>query len=248
MKFSYQGMSVEIPVAPVLFNASSWLRAQFAPSPLRQLRGQIALVSSRLFAVAQGTVFRDQHGDWKALPLLKAVSEEKAIPVNSGFAVTGLYDVFGQLAVAHALGELRLSFTLINDEKPPDLADLSLICFGSPSSNRLSGEVFQFLESVVSPHMSWAPGYNGFRFGDELFQSGADAIVVGYSSPWSDNRSVLVASGVGPAGTQAGAKLLAKWEEVVPSRRQRKVKQFLAVVSYVSAEKAPVLRRFVELP
>lgn len=103
------------------------------------------------------------------------------------------------------------------------------------------------MESVIAQHMSWNPGYNGFRFDDKVYESGADAVVIGYSSPWSDSRSVLVASGNGPAGTQAGAKLLAYWDDVVPSRRQRRSDRFVAVVSYTSADKLPALRRFVDL-
>src|SRR6266705_1395037 len=104
MKVEYQGIAWEADVAQFLFDASTRLRSRWSRNPLRRLTGSIGFVSSRLFTLKERTMFRDQQGEWKAAPLFKPLANGTAMPVQSGFPVTGLYDVFGQLAIALALG------------------------------------------------------------------------------------------------------------------------------------------------
>lgn len=247
MKITYQGITVEIDIAPVFFGTSSWLRSRWSSHPLKRMHDPVGFVSSRLFALRQGTTFSDPQGVWRAAPLPKPLADGSALPIQSGFPVTGLFDVFGQLAIAHALGEGRRPFTLIDDQNPADLDKFSLMCFGGPTSNGVSGKIFERLSSVLAPHLTWAPGFSGFTLSGEMFESGADAVVLCYDSPWNHERSILVTAGIGPAGTQAGAQMLTQWPTIVPSHKQRKVRRFVAAVSYVGAVQLPRLRRFVEL-
>jgi hypothetical protein len=161
--------------------------------------------------------------------------------------VTGLFDVFGQLAIAHALGKGRRAFTLIDDQNPADLHKFSLMCFGGPTSNGVSGQIFEKLSSVLAPHFALEPGFSGFSLSGEIFRSGADAVVLGYDSPWNQNHSILVTAGIGPTGTQAGAQMLTQWFTTLPSRKQKKARRFVAGVSYVGSVQLPLLRRFIEL-
>lgn len=247
MKITYQDITVELDVAPIFFSTSSWLRSRWSSHPLKRMRDPVGLVSSRLFALRQGTTFRDSQGVWRAAPLLKPLADGSAVPIQSGFPVTGLFDVFGQLAIAHALGENRRAFTLIDDQNPADLDKFSLMCFGSPTSNGVSGQIFERLSSVLAPHLTWAAGFSGFTLSGEGYESGADAVVLGYDSPWNHERSILVTAGIGPAGTQAGAQMLTQWSTIVLSRKQRKARRFVAAVSYTGAVKLPHLRRLIEL-
>ena len=247
MKITYQNITVEIDVAPIFFGTSSWLRSRWSRHPLKCMRDPVGIVSSRLFALREGTTFRDPQGVWRAAPLLKPLADGSAVPIHSGFLVTGLLDVFGQLAIAHALGEGNRAFTLIDDQNPADLNKFSLICFGDPTSNGVSGQIFERLSSVLAPYLGWADGFNGFRLSGEMFGSGADAVILGYDSPWNHEHSILVSAGIGPAGTQAGAQMLTQWSMTVPSRKQRKARRFVAAVSYIGADKLPRLHRFIEL-
>ena len=247
MKIAYQDITVEIDVGPILFGTTSWLRSRWSSHPLKRLRDPVGFVSSRLFALRQGTTFKDSQGFWRAAPLLKPLADGSAMPIQSGIPETGLFDVFGQLAIARALGEDRRAFTLIDDQNPIDLDKFSLICFGSPTSNGVSSHIFERLSSVLSPHLSWGTGFSSFTFSGEMFGSGTDAVVLCYDSPWNSEHSILITAGIGPAGTQAGAQMLTQWLTIVPSRKQRKAKRFIAGVSYAGAVKLPRLRRFVEL-
>src|SRR5437879_1719463 len=162
MKFTYrdqstqQDISAEIDVTQTVFQAATWLRSRWSHNPLRRLSGSIGFVSSRLFALKEGTIFHDKDGAWKAAPLLKPLANQTAVPIHSGFPVTGLYDVFGQLAVGQALGQISRSFVLLDDQNPGEFEGLNLICFGSPTSNGISGEVFNRLSSVLAEEIAWA--------------------------------------------------------------------------------------------
>jgi len=247
VKITYQDITVEVDLAPIVFRSTTWLRALWSRDPLRCLPGPIGLVSSRLFALKEGTIFRDEHGLWKAAPLLKPLAGGTALAIQSGFLVTGLYDLFGQIAVAHALGQSGRSFTLIDDQNPLEPSRSSLICFGSPTSNEVSGQIFEMLSSVLAPAMTWTTGFNGFRLDDSEFKSGGDGVVLAYESPWNRDRSILVMAGIGPAGTLAGAQLLTRWSSALPERRHRRCRRFMVAVSYVSMTEPPRVIRFRDL-
>ena len=247
MKITYQDITVEVDIAPIFFGTTSRLRSWWSNEPLKRMRDPVGVVSSRLFALRQGTTFRDPEGIWRAAPLLKPLSNGSALPIQSGFPVTGLLDVFGQLAIAHALGKNGRAFTLIDDQNPGDLNKFSLMCFGGPTSNGVSGQIFERLASVIAPQFSWAAGFNSFSLSGETFGSGGDGVVLGYDSPWNRERFILVTAGLGPAGTQAGAQMLTQWSAIVPSRKQRKARRFIAAVNYVGSDRLPRLRRFIEL-
>src|SRR5438445_250385 len=114
MKFGWQDFSADVDLTPMFFRCASWLRTFLFPDPLRRLPEPIGLISSRLLAVREGTTFQGEGGSWKAAPLLKPLADGTALPIRSGFLVSGLYDVFGQLAVAQALGRIGRSFTLMD--------------------------------------------------------------------------------------------------------------------------------------
>ena len=247
MKITYQDITVEVDIAPIFFGTTSWLLSRWSNEPLKHLRDPVGVVSSRLFALRQGTTFRDPQGVWRAAPLLKPLANGSALPIQSGFPVTGLLDVFGQLAVAHALGKNRRAFALIDDQNPGDLHKFSLMCFGGPTSNGVSDQIFERLSSVIAPHFAWAAGFNGFLLSGETFGSGGDGVVLGYDSPWNHEHFILVTAGLGPAGTRAGAQMLTQWSAIVPSRKQRKARRFVAAVNYTGAGQLPRLRRFIEL-
>ena len=65
-----------------------------------------------------------------------------------------------------------------------DLHKFSLMCFGGPTSNGVSDQIFERLSSVIAPHFAWAAGFNGFLLSGETFGSGGDGVVLGYDSPW----------------------------------------------------------------
>lgn len=64
MKITYQDITVEVDIAPIFFDTTSWLRSRWSNDPLRRMRDPVGLVSSRLFALRQGTTFRDPQGVW----------------------------------------------------------------------------------------------------------------------------------------------------------------------------------------
>lgn len=236
-------VSVDIPVSVALFQAATWLRSRFSDNPLRRLSGSIGFVSSRLFALREGTVF----GEWKAAPLIKPLGDGKAALVCSGFPVSGLYDVFGQLAVGHALGRIGRSFEHLDDQSPGDFEGSSLICFGSPTSNLISGSIFDKLLSVLNSEMQWSEHFNSFKVGNSKFVSGDDGVVVAYDSPWNSARSVLVIAGIGPTGTFAGAQLLTRWSKSLPARHQRRSRRFVAAVTYEGMNDVPRVSVFRKL-
>lgn len=230
-----------------LFDASTRLRSRWSRNLLRRLNGSIGFVSSRLFALKAGTVFRDKQGEWKAAPLFKPLANGSAVPIQSGFQITGLLDVFGQLAVALALGKLGRSFVLMDDQVPGELEQFNLICFGSPTSNGVSGQVFERLASVLGSEIEWTENFDAFQFDSKEFKSGTDGLVIAYDSPWNSARSVLVMAGIGPAGTFAGSQLLSRWSATLPARRQRRSGRFVAAVTSVSNTDVPRVTAFREL-
>jgi hypothetical protein len=247
MKIKYEGVEVEFDVVPMLIAARHYLSGWRHRGPLAHLGAPLGLVSSSLFALAADTMINTPTGSWRAAPLLKPLPDGRAEAITSGFPVTGVYDAHGQLTVAAALGGLRRSFTLVNDVMPKDTRDYSLICFGSPTSNLLSEEVFARLQGVLASVFSWGPCYASFTLDGEVFQGGNKGIAMAYTSPWDPQRKVLILAGIGPMGTLACCKLVAAWREVVIARKQRKAKLFLAAVDIDGAENLPTLRRFVLL-
>ncbi|GIW56915.1 MAG: hypothetical protein KatS3mg082_3319 [Nitrospiraceae bacterium] len=251
MKINYQygghQFEVEVPILPVFVAAAQRLSLWWRRDPLRPMVEPLGLVTSNLFALAAGTVIQTPSGTLTAAPLLKALPDGQVKAVSSGFPVTGVHDVYGQLTVASALGARRRSFVVVNDLSPDDARDRNLICFGSPTSNLLSEEIFDGLHSVLAPSFSWGEGYASFTLDGSTFTGGNAGVVLAYRSPWSGNRRVLVLSGIGPSGTLACCKLVSHWATLVVSKKQRKVRDFVAAVEIEEADKAPTLKRLVAL-
>lgn len=247
MKICYQGVSFELDETNYVQAVVRSLRNPFQSHPLRALKGPIGLVSSNLFAMQAGTPIGSLDGSFRAAPLLKPLQNGQAMAVPGGFLVSGTLDVYGQIAVAAALGSLRQPFTMTSDLDPKDGRDSNLICFGSPSSNLLSGEVFDRLQSVLADSLRWGEGWANFTLRNSIFNDGADGIVFCYDSPWNSQRRVIVLAGLGPMGTLGACKLITEWQRTVPSRRDRRSRRFLAAVTCSEPEELPGLRLFQSL-
>lgn len=250
MKVRYHDLEFEFDISPFLITAASRVNIFRKKELLGRLEGAITLVSSNLYALREGTEISTPTGVFRAAPLLKPRPDGSAVLIRSGYPVTGTWDVLGQVELGHTLGSLRKSFTVSYDSDPNLHLDQNLICFGSPSSNIISGQIYERLEPVISGYFRWGDGYNSFFLKDQGFSSGNEGIVVFYDSPWDQNKKVLVLSGIGPMGTLGCSKLVSKWSECVVSRKQRKAKRFIAVIRYemqAEGKQVALLRRFVLL-
>lgn len=250
MKISYQGLEFEFEVIPFLVSAANHFSFFRKNTLLGKFKEPISLISSNLFAIQGGTTIKASGGEFRAAPLLKPRPDGTAVPINSGFPVTGIYDSFGQVEVGTALGTLKLSFKIFDDMDPKLDKNENLICFGSPSSNLLSGHVFDNLQSVLNEHFDWGDGHNSFTIGGELLNSGDDGIILFHDSPWNQDRKILVLAGLGPMGTLASCKIAAGWNKYTVSGKQKKSKNFIASVKYNRFDKdfkEPLLKRFIKL-
>ncbi len=250
MKVRYHDLEFEFDIAPFLITAASRLNIFRQKGPLGRLEGAITLVSSNLYALREGTEISTPAGVLRAAPLLKPRPDGSAVLIHSGYPVTGTWDVLGQVEIGHTLGSLRKSFTVSHDSDPNLSLDQNLICFGSPTSNAISGQVYEKLEPVVSDYFRWGDGYNTFLLKNHLFSSGNEGIVVSYDSPLAQKKKVIVLSGIGPMGTLGCSKLVSNWNQYVISRKQRKAKRFIAAVRYDTKQEGKgnlLLKRFVLL-
>jgi len=246
-KIKYYDVEVEFDPVPIFITAGQRFRRRRRRGPLAEIESPVGLVSSSLFALAADTVINTPVASWRAAPLLKPLPDGKAMPITSGFPVTGIYDLYGQLLLASALGSLGLPFTFISDLMPEEARNRNLICFGSPTSNLLSGEIFDCLQAALADVFSWGSRHASFCLQGEDYHSGNEGVAFGYTSPWHPERRVLVLAGIGPMGTLACCKLVTAWEDLVLSKIQRKAKRFIASVRCGTVDGPPVLRRFVPL-
>lgn len=250
MKVKYDNIEVEFDLVPFLITAASRVNIFKKRELLGRIEGEITLVSSNLYALREGTEIDTPIGLLRAAPLLKPKRDGTAVLIRSGYPVTGIWDALGQVELAYALGSLRQCFAVSYDFDPNLRLDQNLICFGSPSSNIISGQIYEKLESVTSDYFRWGDGYNSFFLKDQEFTSGNEGVVVFYDSPWNQNKKILVLSGIGPMGTLGCSKLVGKWSQHVISRKQRKARRFIAAVRYdirPEGEEALLLKRFVLL-
>jgi hypothetical protein len=250
MKVKYENLELEFDIVPFLVTTASRLNIFRKKELLGRVEGEITLVSSNLYALREGTELATPVGVFKAAPLLKPKRDGTAVLIRSGYSVTGVWDVLGQVELGHALGSLCKSFTVLCDYDPNLSLNQNLICFGSPSSNVVSGQVYERLESVINDYFRWGDGYNSFILKDQEFTSGNDGVVLFYDSPWNQNKKILVLSGIGPMGTLGCSRLVSKWSHHVVSRKQRKGKRFIAAVQYdirADGEQNLQLKRFVLL-
>ncbi len=250
MKVRYYDLEFEFDIVPFLITAATRVNIFKKKELLGRLEGAITLISSNLYAPREGTQITTPTGMLRAAPLLKPKPDGTADLIHSGYPVTGTWDVLGQVELGHTLGSLRQSFTVSYDSDPNLRLDENLISFGSPSSNVVSGQIYERLEPVISDYFRWDRGYSSFSMGDQEFSSGNEGVVVFYDSPWNQSKKIVVLSGIGPTGTLGCSKLVSKWSQFVISRRQRKAKRFIAAIRYEiqsEGEQAPLLRRFVLL-
>ncbi len=250
MKVRYHDLEFEFDIAPFLITAASRLNIFRQKEPLGRLDGAITLVCSNLYAPREGTEIFTPTGVLRAAPLLKPRPDGSAVLIRSGYPVTGTWDALGQVELGHTLGSLRKSFTVSHDSDPNLSLDQNLICFGSPTSNAISGQVYERLEPVISDYFRWGDGYNSFFLKDQQFSSGDEGIVVSYDSPLGQNKKVIVLSGIGPMGTLGCSKLVSNWNQYVISRKQRKANRFIAAVRYDIKQEGKgnlLLKRFVLL-
>lgn len=247
----YHDIEVEFDVTPILITAASHIYPFRKKNPLARLKGPISLVSSNLYALQEGTEVPTPNGEvLKAAPLLKPRSDGSAILIHSGYPVTGTWDAIGQVELGHTLGSLRKTFSVSYDSDPNFSFDNNLICFGSPSSNIISGQIFQRLEAAINDYFLWGDGYNSFVLNGQQFASGNEGVVVCYESPWVAKNTVFVLSGIGPMGTLGCSKLVSNWEKNVISRLQRKAKNFIAAIRYdiqTETEQEGLIKKFVIL-
>ncbi|MDI6891514.1 MAG: hypothetical protein QMD08_00745 [Actinomycetota bacterium] len=246
----YHDIEIEFDVTPILITAASHVNLFRKRDPLARLKGPITLVSSNLYALQEGTEVPTPGGVLRAAPLLKPRSDGSAVLIHSGYPVTGTWDAIGQVELGHTLGSLRKTFTVSYDSDPNFSFENNLICFGSPSSNMISGQIFGRLEPIINDHFRWGEGYNAFVLNEQQFASGNEGVVVCHESPWDAKKTVLVLSGIGPMGTLGCSKLVSKWGKNVISRRQRKAKFFIAAIRYdiqADVEQQGLLKKFVIL-
>lgn len=250
MKIKYENLEIEFDIAPFLITAASRLNTFRNRGPLGRLNAAITLVSSNLYALQEGTKISTPSGEFIAAPLLKPRPDGSAALIHSGYPVTGALDLLGQVELGHFLGSLRKSFSVAHDSDPNLNLNLNLICFGSPSSNAVSGQVCERLESVLGDYFQWGDGYNSFILGEQRFSLGNEGVVIAYNSPFNQKQNVIVLSGIGPMGTLGCSKLVSNWDQHIISRKQKKAKKFIAAVRYEFTQDGKrnlLLRKFVAL-
>ncbi len=247
MKISYQGIEFEIDLISTIVSTSKYIGSCWQKSILGKLKGSITLISSNLYSLPFGLTINTQSGTLYSISLLKPNADGTATANKSGFLVTGLYDTLGQVEIGSALGSLRKDFKISFDMDSAINKHSNLICFGSPSSNAVSKEIFEKLESVLHSSFKWDETYSTFAHEDIICRSGDQGVILSYSSPFNSDRRTIVLAGLGPMGTLGCCKLLAGWEAFTVSNKQRKAKNFLASLEYDltdETKKEPRILRF----
>lgn len=250
LKAKYHDVEFELDIVSLVVSASSHFNIFRKKGILGKLKEPITLVSSNLYALEAGTKINTPNGQFQAAPLLKPNPDGTAMPIRSGFLVTGMYDVFGQIEIVSALSRSKFSFEISYDSDPNVNKYDNLICFGSPSSNRISGETFNSLKSVLYGSFQWGSGYNSFSIEKELFNRGDEGVILFHDSPWNPDRKVLILAGLGPMGTLACCKAASKWDICAVSKKQKNASNFIAGVKYNLLDKnmmKPLVKRFVYL-
>lgn len=230
--FRVDNVEVEIDPISIVVSASEQLGRFRRRGIIRYLRGEIYLVSSNLFALRQWTQMEINDQRITAAPLVKPDPNGPTKLVSSGFSVTGIHDSFGQTELGSALARANRPFVMTSDSDPDIDKNQNLICFGSPSSNLVSHEIFDSLISVTSRCFRWSSNYDAFTLANTEYRGGNTGVVLFHDSPWNQNRKILVLSGIGPMGTLGCCKAAASWDQYAVSKKQRRSDSFLCALRF----------------
>ncbi len=226
------GVEIEIDIIQTIVSATTQFGIFSRKGIIRYLKGDITLVSSNLYALQIGTEIQIDGNELTAAPLLKPYPDGTTVFINSGFSVTGIYDSFGQTEVGSSLASSRIKYNITSDADPKLNKDHNLICFGSPSSNWISKEIYRLLNSVVESHFNWGEGYNTFTLSDTSYNRGDQGVILFHDSPWNRNNKVLILAGIGPMGTLGCCKAVSDWNYFAVSKEQRKSDSFICAIQF----------------
>ena len=158
---------------------------------------EITIISSSLFA--------PKHNQSYYSLVKPGYSDGNAVPVGSGFYVTGIYDTLALAKLSISLIQKQAVLSIGIDTIKEDVKNENLCLLGGTSSNLIGKEIYD--NYLPSKHRFYSSN-GGLNIHGTIHSDGECGHILFMNNPWNKNKKILWLAGLGPFGTGAAVDFL----------------------------------------